>query len=115
MERPIPVKHNYVDVIPAVPATCTENGKTAYLRCVTCNDEVPPVAVEAFGHDDTDGNGCCNICYEWFLDGTPEGPSCRCICHNPDGIAVIFYKIYLFFIKLVGAAQECGCGALHYE
>ena len=113
--REFDYKHDYNDLVPAVAATCKTDGMTAHLKCSLCYDEVPPVPVKAFGHNDADGNGCCDTCYEWFLEGDINGTSCRCLCHNPDGIAGLFYKIYLFFIKLFGAAQECGCGALHYE
>ena len=114
-ERTVPFAHHFYDVVPAVPATCDTPGSTAFRRCTDCYETVPSEPIPAFGHNDADGNGCCDVCYEWFLDGTPEGPSCRCLCHNPDGIAGFFYKIYLFFIKLFGMAQTCDCGAIHYE
>ncbi len=115
-ERTVPYKHNYFDVIPEIPATCDENGATALMQCYDCHIMVDSVKIEAFGHNDADGNGCCDICYEWFIDGPDGNPtSCRCLCHNTDGIAKLFYKIYLFFIKLFGAAQVCDCGAIHYE
>lgn len=113
--RKFDYKHDYNDLVPAVAATCKTDGMTAHLRCSLCYDEVPPIPVKAFGHSDADGNGCCDTCYEWFLEGDVNGTSCRCLCHNPDGIAALFYKIYLFFIKLFGAAQVCDCGAIHYE
>ena len=103
-------------MVPAVEATCTEDGMTAHLKCLECFDEVEPEVVEAFKHSDADGNGCCDICFEWFIEGPDGNPtSCRCLCHNTNGIAGIFYKIYLFFIKIFGIAQECDCGILHYE
>ena len=107
--------HHFYDVVPAVPATCDTPGSTAFKQCTDCYEQIPSEPIPAFGHNDADENGCCDVCYEWFLDGTPEGPSCRCLCHNPDGIAGFFYRIYLFFIKLFGMAQTCDCGAIHYE
>lgn len=115
-ERTVPYEHDYAAIVPEISATCDEDGLTAHLKCLVCLAEVEPEVIPAFGHDDTDGNGCCNICFEWLINDPAGNPtSCRCICHNTDGIAKLFYKIYLFFIKLFGAAQECGCGALHYE
>ncbi len=115
-ERTVYYTHHYYDVIPEIPATCDTPGATAYKKCTDCYATVESYPISAFGHNDADGNGCCDVCYEWFIQ-TPDGKptSCRCLCHNTDGIAKLFYRIYLFFIKLFGAAQECDCGALHYE
>ncbi len=115
-ERAIPYNHNYVVLVFGTDATCTENGYTDHLKCLDCLEEKEAEVISSFGHNDADGNGCCDVCYEWFIqdpDGNPT--SCRCLCHNPNGIAGFFYKIYLFFIKLFGIAQECDCGAIHYE
>ena len=115
-ERTVAYEHDYAAIIPECDATCVEDGTTAHLKCVICLEEIEPVVIPAIGHHDADGNGCCDICYEWFVEGPDGNPtSCRCLCHNTNGIAGIFYKIYLFFIKLFGIAQECDCGAIHYE
>lgn len=115
-ERAVAYTHHYYDVIPEVPATCDTPGATAFKQCTDCYITVKSYEIPAFGHTDADANGACDICYEWFIVD-PEGnpTSCRCLCHNPDGLAGFFYKIYLFFIKLFGAAQICDCGAVHYE
>lgn len=113
--RETAVDHQYAVVAPAVEATCNADGATAHLRCIHCFDEKPSKVIPAFAHVDADGNGCCDVCYEWFVTGSDGKPtSCRCLCHNTDGLAGFFYKIYLFFIKLFGAAQECDCGIMHY-
>lgn len=109
------VDHRFAVVTPAVEAACNADGATAHYRCIDCFFEKPSVVIPAFAHIDADGNGCCDVCYEWFVTGSDGKPtSCRCLCHNTDGLAGFFYKIYLFFIKLFGAAQECDCGAIHY-
>lgn len=113
--RKIAVGHNYAVVTPAIDPACKTDGYTAHLRCIDCFDEKIPESIDALEHVDADGNGCCDVCYEWFIEGPDGKPtSCRCLCHNTDGLAGFFYKIYLFFIKLFGAAQECDCGAIHY-
>ncbi|MBR3817403.1 MAG: hypothetical protein IKJ27_11835 [Clostridia bacterium] len=113
--RETAVEHDYFILADEIAPLCDEDGRTAHLKCSACFAEVESEAIPALGHEDSDGNGCCDVCYEWFVEG-PDGnaTSCRCLCHNTNGLAAFFYKIYLFFIKLFGAAQQCDCGAIHY-
>ena len=115
-DEDIVYEHNYVALVPEVPATCTKDGSTAHLKCVSCGEEVMPEKLEAFGHTDSDGNDNCDVCYTYFVtapDGTPV--DCKCLCHNPSGLAKTIFKIYMFFCRIFGTAQECDCGNLHYE
>ena len=48
----IPHHHISVEVIPAVPATCTEDGRTEETVCTACNEIlVPHTVIPAEGHD----------------------------------------------------------------
>ena len=61
------------------------------------------------GHADDDGDGYCDDCLE-LLDPTVE---CECNCHK-DGLAELFWKIKMFFSKLLHTNKMCECGVAHY-
>lgn len=111
-----PYTHNFVTVSPAVDPTCTKKGSTAHLKCIDCGYEEASISLPALGHKDTNNDGCCNVCYVYFVENSEgEVVDCKCLCHNPDGLAKLFFKIYNFFCKLFGTSQSCECGKLHYE
>lgn len=115
-ELETPYTHRLVNVSPAVEATCTSAGKTEHNKCVDCGYEETAERIEALGHKDTDNDGCCNVCYVYFVENSQgQVVDCKCLCHNPDGIAKLFFKFINFFYKLFGANQICDCGKLHYE
>ena len=114
-EEVTPYTHRLVNVAPAIEPTCTTAGKTAHNKCLDCDYQELPQTKAALGHNDTDNDGCCNVCYVYFVQNSGgEIVDCKCLCHNPDGIAQLFFKFINFFFKLFGVNQECDCGKIHY-
>lgn len=74
-------------------------------------------------HDDTDGDGKCDICGESVETPTqPETPdesaddtACSCICHSENSIVQFFYTIFRFLWQLLGMNMDCTCGAKHFD
>ncbi len=100
------VEENYV------APTCTENGiKDVVVYCSVCDEEISrdTVVINATGHADNDGDGYCDADNE-LLDPSVE---CECNCHK-DGITNFFFKLILFFQRILGSNKECSCGVMHY-
>ncbi|MGN1419096.1 MAG: hypothetical protein ACI4W6_07185, partial [Acutalibacteraceae bacterium] len=101
-------EHKY-DVIPGKAPTCTEDGCEDYIACTECGEIVSEgKVIPATGHKDYDGDGTCDECGEYYLEG------CNCICHKQFWLMRIIYKILRFFWKLFGIGHSCACGAVHY-
>ncbi len=112
----LPLKaHTYLTVEEAVEATCTEDGTTAHVYCITCYDEKFSEVVYATGHIDENEDGCCDKCYIYYVETDNGIVNCSCMCHNKDGIAKFVFKILVFFYKIMGSNQTCDCGTVHYE
>lgn len=108
--------HKYLVIKEGVEATCTEKGYTDELYCMICLTSVPAQELPALGHNKNGSNGACNRCYKYYIEKeNGETVLCKCIGHNPDGLAKFVFKFMVFIYKLFGMNQYCECGAVHYE
>ncbi len=110
-------KHNFVILVPAVEATCTEKGKTAELYCQVCKSFQKSYETPALGHvfDPYSTNpNFCSRCDSYVIDAAGEAVVCSCICHNEDGLAQFVFKFLCFFFQILGIMQTCDCGTVHY-
>lgn len=58
------------EIVPAVPATCTEDGVTEGLKCAECGEIfIEQTVIEAFGHSDEDKDNECDTCGEAVYHG----------------------------------------------
>ncbi len=110
-------EHFHVVLEEGIPATCTQAGITDYLYCTLCTGVFEQEVVAASGHNFVDqkkpGEGAvriCDRCYEYEIGNI----TCKCLCHNSNGLAKFIYKIIVAFSKIFGINQECKCGIAHY-
>lgn len=110
-------KHQYVILVPAVPATCTTEGKTAQMYCELCGNIQKAETVEATGHifdPNSTNKDFCSRCNSYVIGEGSDAVVCDCICHNDDGLAQFFFRFLCFFYQLFGIEKTCDCGKLHY-
>lgn len=115
--------HSFGILVQEIPATCTKEGMSAHRLCMNCGREEFPEVIAASGHnfikqihDDGTSAMVCDKCYEYKVgEGEDGAVTCKCMCHNADGIAAVVYKIITFFNRLSGKKQICECGKVHYE
>ena len=69
-EEYISASEHTEEILPAVPATCTESGLTEGVKCAECGEIiVEQTVVEAFGHSDADSDNECDVCGEAVYGG----------------------------------------------
>lgn len=119
----IPQKdHDKIIIKNSVEPTCTESGLTPYYFCSMCLEGVAQEVIPALGHNYvvqyTPVEGAvriCDRCYEYeIIDESGNTVSCDCLCHNSSSFANMVWKIVIFFCKLFGFNQVCGCGIVHF-
>lgn len=119
----IPQKdHEKIIIKNSVAPTCTESGLTPYYYCSMCLEGIAQEVIPALGHNYvlqyTPEEGAvriCDRCYEYeIIDDQGNTVSCDCLCHNSSGLAKMVWKIVIFFCKLFGFNQVCGCGIAHF-
>lgn len=116
------LSHTIIVMIDGVDATCTKSGVTPYQFCTGCDTVFPQDIIPALGHNfveqkegEEGGKKICNRCFQYeIINDKGEQVTCKCLCHNTNGLAKFIYKIITFFSKIFGANQECKCGVLHY-
>ncbi len=109
--------HNCVILKKGTEATCTELGITDYLYCMECGITFEQELLPARGHNfveqisPEDGAAkICDRCYQYEVGDS----TCKCLCHNSNGIARAIWKVVVFFCKLFGFNELCKCGIAHF-
>ena len=103
--------HVFFTLYDMVLPSCDKAGHTEVLYCVNCGFRTGGIEIPAIGHIDTDEDGICDICSSYNYT---EKDYCSCMCHNDSGIMKIFFKIAVFFWKLLKINYSCKCGTVHY-
>ncbi len=92
-------------------ATCTEDGYTAYTRCVICSESKHSEKIPAIGHVDKNMNGNCDVCN--FITNPAIG-KCDCFCHSKSSFERFLFDFANFFWKLFKVQKNCQCGVQHW-
>ena len=80
-------EHTNTEGVTSIPATCTENGMTAGIKCADCGKVISGCeTITALGHIDSDGNKKCDRC------GFEMGGSFVLAEGIKDGDEVILYN-----------------------
>ncbi len=116
------LSHSLIIILDGVEATCTDSGVTPYCFCMGCKTVFAQDTIPALGHNfveqktpEEGAKKICDRCYEYeIVNDGEEQVTCKCLCHNTNGLAKFIYKVITFFSKLFGINQECKCGVLHY-
>ncbi len=114
--------HSNIVVKSGVAPTCKENGLTDYLYCNMCLTSFEQEVIPALGHNyvvqNTPEEGAvriCDRCYEYEIIGSDGSEvSCKCLCHNSNGLAKIVWKIVIAICKTFKIMQVCDCGMEHF-
>lgn len=114
--------HSCVILRAGTAATCETAGITDYLYCTLCETPFEQEVIPALGHHFVDqfapeeGSAkFCDRCNSYGIAGdNGETVTCKCLCHNSNGLAKTLWKFVIFFCKLFGFNQECKCGAVHF-
>ncbi len=115
-------EHSCIILNNGYAATCKEAGITDLLYCVLCETTFEQEIIPALGHDfveqftpEEGAKRICDRCNEYEIIGdNGETVTCKCLCHNSNGLAKFIYKIIVVFSKLLNINQECNCGIAHY-
>ena len=107
-------------------ATCALDGTYGYKYCTECKTEfyynakgeeitaayVALNPLKKTGHDDSNNDHYCDKCDS----SVTAQDTCKCICHNNEGLMYFVVLILKFFWKFTGSKQYCPatCGEAHY-
>lgn len=96
-----------------IPATCFNEGRTAYKYCTTCGTESYSEIIPQLSHIDEDGNGYCDHCVSQFREN--DGVYCSCMCHSESKFINFIMPLLKLIWQILGIDNCHGeCEAVHY-
>lgn len=96
-----------------IPATCFNEGRTAYKYCTTCSTESYSEIIPKLSHIDENNDGYCDLCVSKYREDS--GVYCSCMCHSESAFIQMLMPLFRLIWQILGIDNCHGdCEAVHY-